>query len=287
MNTHVLGASGRLGGVLWRHAKQTGAVWFGQSRHDGFEVQSDGRFPAKAPLFLEHGSTLINMIGDTGNDENRLGALNVDFVRDLLLKAGDAGVSHVLLASSAAVYGTGHGEPFDEDSPLAPLTHYARSKALMENVANDLTASGKSPPVTILRIANVAGSDALSTVARAAAAAGKPMTMHKFASGKAALRSYIGPADLFRCICALAAAPPQTLQTFNICAPAPVRLDALITSYKATLFPDLSLVDGPAPDGTPEEVVLSTAKLERVVRFDDTASQPDAMARQVAKDLNT
>jgi len=227
------------------------------------------------------------MIGETGTNKNQLQAINVDFVHELLTRADDAGVAHVVLASSAAVYGLGRGEPFDENTNLSPMNSYGRSKAVMEDLAQDLAARGKAPPITVLRVANVTGSDALITAAQAAVAADKPMTIHRFPSGKAALRSYIGPEDLYHCVSALAAMPPSTIQTINICAPKPVRVDTLAQSYKDTLFPDLAFDSGPAPSGTPEEVVLSTSALESVVSFGPEASQTNEMAQQVAKDLNS
>jgi len=225
------------------------------------------------------------MIGETGQDEEHLQALNVDFVRKLLIRAGCAGVAHVLLASSAAVYGAGKQVPFEEDAPLAPVNAYGRSKTDMEDIAHDLVARGSAPPVTILRIGNVAGSDTLTSVARSAAAKGKPLTLHRFKSGRTALRSYVGPDNLFRFISVLASNPPKTIQTFNICSPLPVRLDHLVSSYKSTIFPKLYLRDAPAPDTTPEEVVLSAGRLGCFVPMCHSASQPDEMAKQVAMDL--
>ena len=284
MTTYILGASGQLGGVVWRHSKRAGTGWKGQARQSGFDVKWDGRFDRSHPPVLQEGATLINMIGGTGHQREDLTALNVDFVRDLLERAANAGVAHVILASSAAVYGNGTGAPFEEDAALAPLTPYGRSKAAMEDVAHDLVARNASPPVTILRIANVAGSDALTSVARSASLEGKPMSIHRFPSGKAALRSYIGPKDLFDCVSALSANTPDGIQTFNICAPAPVRLDALLSSYQSALFPGLTFTDEPAPDGIPEEVVLSTKKLETIISLDQSTSQPNVIVQQVVED---
>lgn len=284
MTTIVLGANGKLGGVLYRHAMRSAAGWRGQSRSSGFDLQWDGTWDAGADTILQAGATIINMIGDTSRDEDRLQASNHHFAKELLTHARAKGVAHVVLASSAAVYGAGGDTAIDEDQPFAPLSPYAQSKVDMENMALELAGAGQAPPVSIVRIANVAGSDALSAAAARCVADGRPMPLHRFPSGLAALRSYIGPTDLFKAIKAVVKNPPDTIRALNVCAPNPIRLDALLAAYKAHLYPDLEWQDDPAPAHIPENVVLSTERLEGLTNLGLDASDPNTMARQVAED---
>ena len=66
-----------------------------------------------------------------------------------------AGVSAFVLASSCSVYGAADDRPRTEESPLAPLTAYARSKVLAEQ---DLAGvAGPGFRVTCLRFATACG----------------------------------------------------------------------------------------------------------------------------------
>jgi nucleoside-diphosphate-sugar epimerase len=61
-------------------------------------------------------------------------------------KAKAAGVDRFIYASSCSVYGAGDGdEVLNEDSPLAPITHYAMSKAFAEEGLARLADKSFSP----------------------------------------------------------------------------------------------------------------------------------------------
>jgi nucleoside-diphosphate-sugar epimerase len=68
-----------------------------------------------------------------------------------------AGAGRFLFASTDSCYGAREGEILDEDSPLAPLTLYARLKARIEADLLERAASGGPPALTILRLATVYG----------------------------------------------------------------------------------------------------------------------------------
>ena len=63
-------------------------------------------------------------------------AVNVEGTRNVLAAAKEAGVSRLVYASSAAVYGNDPSLPKREDSPLLPESPYASSK-----IANELDAA--------------------------------------------------------------------------------------------------------------------------------------------------
>ncbi len=281
----ILGANGRLGGILRRQSDRAGSKWHTQARDGSGDIHWSGDFNApEAADVLKPGATLINMIGATGEDDDVLTLCNVRFVETLLQRAADAGVAHVVLASSAAVYGIGQDTPLTEDTPLKPLSPYGVSKVKMEAIAQTAQTGSRYPAITILRIANVAGADALLAAAESRAALGQPMALHRFTNGEAPLRSYIGPQDLFSAIDALSSPHNEGVRIVNVTAPQPVRLDDALTAYKSRILPNLNWHDEPVPDGVPEKVVLSSARLEQFISFDRTKNYADTMAQQVVED---
>ncbi len=83
-------------------------------------------------------------------------AVNTDGTAQLLELARQAGVSKVVLASSAAVYGDATDFPLRETLPYRPLSPYAASKATNEVYAR-LYTTAFGLPVVALRYFNVYG----------------------------------------------------------------------------------------------------------------------------------
>ncbi len=94
----------------------------------------------------------------------------------LAVAAKQAGVRRFVFASSCSLYGTAESTPRVETDPLNPLTAYARSKASMEKVLNDLadsdfqttclrfpTACGMSPRLRLDLVLNDFVASAIST----------------------------------------------------------------------------------------------------------------------------
>ena len=81
---------------------------------------------------------------------NVLGTINV------LDAARDAGVGHVVMASSSTVYGDTGGTAFREDQPLRPMSPYGATKVAAEAMAQSY-ASLYALPVTALRFFNAYG----------------------------------------------------------------------------------------------------------------------------------
>ena len=84
--------------------------------------------------------------------------VNTAKTRDLLAACVAAGVDRFLFSSTAAVYGQPESLPITEDTPLAPINPYGRSKLMTEWMLADLAAA---TPLryTALRYFNVAGAD--------------------------------------------------------------------------------------------------------------------------------
>jgi nucleoside-diphosphate-sugar epimerase len=74
---------------------------------------------------------------------------------DLAKKAKASGVRTFVFASSCSMYGSADDKPRTEESPLNPLTAYAKSKVLMESSLKDL--ADKDFLVTALRFSTACG----------------------------------------------------------------------------------------------------------------------------------
>ncbi|WP_439141325.1 NAD-dependent epimerase/dehydratase family protein [Pseudooctadecabacter sp.] len=284
MQTVILGAQGKLGGVLHRHARRAGLGWLGQGRREGVDLLWSPDCAPRAEVFPA-GGTVINMIGRASPDEKALRHANIELTRQILHHATAHGVAHVVLASSAAVYGNAADGPVAETATLSPLIPYGHSKAEMEAVAADYAQRPDSPALTILRIGNVAGSDALTAIARQRCTTGEPMDLHRFPDGAAPVRSYIGPRDLFDVVTAVAQTPPASSRILNVAAPTPVDLEAVMTAYQTHFLPDLRWQDTPVPNGVPKQVILSTQALERLIHLPSGPDYAAKMALQVKQDL--
>ncbi|WP_243040983.1 UDP-glucose 4-epimerase GalE [Dyella sedimenti] len=77
---------------------------------------------------------------------------------NLLAACAEAGVSHFIFSSTAAVYGMTEGGVADEDTPTRPANPYGMSKLMSENILRDVSAASGMRHV-ILRYFNVAGCD--------------------------------------------------------------------------------------------------------------------------------
>ncbi|WP_445523991.1 UDP-glucose 4-epimerase GalE [Streptomyces cyslabdanicus] len=67
------------------------------------------------------------------------------------------GCDRIIFSSSASIYQAEDGSPVDEDSPLAPQSPYARTKAVCEEMFADIAVTG--PRVLSLRYFNPVGAD--------------------------------------------------------------------------------------------------------------------------------
>lgn len=220
----VLGAGGRVGSLLRGAGVLPGALWF--SRRAALatilEVQPwDLLSDPVAPGVLQGAEVMICLAGAVPGADL---SANTSLALAAMRAAADAGIGHVLIASSGAVYGA-EGAPWREDAPLRPHTAYGRAKAEMEAALLD-EAEADGPRICLLRIGNVVGGDAIS----AAIASGRPLTLDRCPGGGSPLRSVIGPVTLGRVLLALAARAlsgaglPQVL---NIAQPGPVPMAAL------------------------------------------------------------
>ncbi|MGL6211589.1 MAG: NAD-dependent epimerase/dehydratase family protein, partial [Paracoccaceae bacterium] len=179
-----------------------------------------------------------------------------------------ARAAHVVMASTAAVYAPGPGELAETD-PLAPANPYGAAKLAAEQAAAR-ELEGSATGLTILRIGNVAGADALLGGVGPAVldpVAGQEGGPH---------RSYIGPQVLGRVLGDLIGhlARGQVLpQVLNVAQPGVVAMGDLLTAAGR----DWQF--GPPKAEVVPRVVLSTERLDSLVTV------PKATASGIVKDL--
>ena len=272
---------------MYRYAKRANLHWKGQSRSRDFDIYWPSHMDDRAGSeMFRPGATLINMIGATSQNPDELQAINVEFVKRLLNRATATGVAHIVLASSASVYGNIADTPLTEEVCLQPVSAYGTSKARMEDAVHAACTEENTPAITILRIGNVAGSDALLATAERHASSGAPMTLHRFPDGAAPIRSYIGPEDLFNVVYALSHPHIDQPRVVNVASPHAISLDVALQGYRSYLLPKLRWVDTPIQDESPARVVLCTKTLGRFIRLKKDNHYADEMALQVARDRN-
>ena len=83
---------------------------------------------------------------------------NTSNARTLIETAISSGVKHFIFSSTAAVYGETSAEPVGEETPLAPISPYGRSKLMVEWMLEDASRAYDFRYVA-LRYFNVAGAD--------------------------------------------------------------------------------------------------------------------------------
>lgn len=274
MDLLVLGAGGRIGRMLravWPASLPGGLHPLWHSRGEGLAWDMLAEpFPGMAP-----GGILLNLAGVT--DASRPMAHNVDLAMAAFAAAEDSGARHLFLLSSGAVYGVERSEDLAETDPPNPANAYGRAKLEMEQAALDRVGPGK-PGLTILRLGNVAGADALLGRARP----DRPVVLDPVPGQQGGpVRSYIGPRSLAAVLARLAglAAEGRPLPLIlNLAAPPPVTMRALLEAAGqpwhwgpevATVIPrvglDTRLLHGlcplPPEAGNPETMVAEWRSL--------------------------
>ena len=83
-------------------------------------------------------------------------AVNVDGTRNVLEAVQALGIERLVFVSSAAVYGTPHRLPVDEEHPVEPLNHYGQTKLDAEKLVKE-SSEIHGIEAVILRPGNVYG----------------------------------------------------------------------------------------------------------------------------------
>jgi len=179
--------------------------------------------------------------------------------------------ARVLLASSAAVYGSQSGQ-LTEASALQPANDYGRAKAQMEQ-ASAAQAARLGVDLCALRIGNIAGLDAILGGWRPG------FQLDRFADGRSPRRSYIGVQTLATVLAQLCAAP-KLPAALNIATPESVEMGTLLDAA------GLDWTAQPAPDHAIPEVRLNTHALTQITPLpSSTAADMVAQWRAVAPQM--
>lgn len=242
MSIALLGATGRLGGMA-QH------FWPDE------DVTFHGRAVAEVPAGTRCLIDLRGVVPERGDLRQ-----NTAIAKAALDHALAHGIRHVLLASTAAVYGRPAG-PLTPNM-AAPISDYGRAKRAMEQMA-----AGHPQPSTVLRIGNVIGADAI------VAGWCPGFALDTFADGSSPSRSCIGPDTLSRVLHHLSQVedlPP----ILNVACPGSLRFDALLRAAGRAWVPRA------APDGAIPDVTLDTLPLEALFDFAPEECTPEGMIAQ-------
>lgn len=275
----ITGSNGRIGRVLQQ-------VW-PQLPHPGFAPIWQARTSAKPPethlnwdmLAAPYrgpdlsGGVLLNLAGvtpGTAKDAAKDMADNTALAMAACTTAQTMGLRHIFIVSSAAVYGPGDGVDLTEDAPLSPANPYGHAKLEMERQVLAWHARQPAPPrLTILRIGNIVGLDALI----GAAQPGVETLLDPVDNAPGGpVRSYIGPRSLAQvlaqlCSAAITAHPLPAILNITA-APAVAMADLLAAAGQPWRY-------GPANPAVIARVVLSADRLTTL--FPHPPTTPAAM----------
>lgn len=241
MSVAVLGGTGTLGRIMqvsWPEAQ-----YFGRSA---------------TPREVEGATCLIDMRGIVpGRGDLQQ---NIAIAQQALDLAQTAGIAHVILPSTAAVYDRLPG-PQREDQ-AAPRSEYAKSKIAMEEMA-----AAHPQSATALRIGNVAGADAVLGQWRPGFA------LDQLADGTTPRRTYIGLQSFGLGLKALAACAdlPAVL---NFAAPAVIEMGALLDAAGLAWSPR------PASPQTIASVEMDLTRLSQTISLSGFARTPEALVAE-------
>lgn len=225
----IVGGSGRVGQLLrqaWRNAANEAPIVLWQARRQSDFAAFGGPSmvfdPLAQPEMLSAAVAVADVVvalaGVTAGSAEDL-AQNTALAEAMVAAAQG---KPVLVVSSAAVYGAPpDAAPLPETAPLAPISPYGAAKAAME------AAVAGRPGVTVLRIGNIAGADALLGVP----APEEGRLLDVFANEQGPYRSYIGPQALARALARLARradAQEALPDVVNLALPGAVAMEALL-----------------------------------------------------------
>lgn len=256
----VTGGNGRIGRLLrsvWKKSGPKGLSPIFLSRHD-WDIGT-----TQAPSGLPEQGVVLDL--SARRDAGGLSE-NPDIAASVARFARERG-HRLIHMSSAAVY-AGGPLPQEETAPLAPYSAYGESKRDAE-----VALRGEYPDAVVLRLANLAGADALLGQASG------PVVLDPIPDGnRGPIRSYIGPitfAAVLKHI--LAAVSDRMLQetVLNIAQPGPVAMaDLLDAQGRHWRF-------GPRNSAVLPQMVVATVRLERL--YDLSKSTPESLVAEVQR----
>jgi UDP-glucose 4-epimerase len=175
-----------------------------------------------------HAAGLAHQFRAGQHDRPAFLASNAEATANVVQAAIAAGVAHVVLVSSVAVYG---GSAADEDAPCRPEGPYAESKYLAERRAIEL-AERHGLRLTILRLATIYGEQDPGNVARLMRTIDRGRFI--WVGTGANRKSLIYRDDAARACVAAAQAQGSGIGVYNVSAP-PEPMRAVVENLAAAL----------------------------------------------------
>lgn len=214
--------------------------------------------------------------------------VNVAGVLSVLTAARDAGVRRVVLASSAAVYGSDPAVPTAETAPFAPLSPYAASKAAGELYCR-VFAKLYGIETVSLRLFNVYGprqdpaSEYSGVVSRflEQLREGQPLIVH--GDGEQT-RDFVFAQDVVNALVLASSTPGVSGQVFNIGSGEPVTINELAEALAGLAARDRVVrpIHHPERPGDVRHSCADITKAKSVLKFEPTVNLRDGLAKTVA-----
>ena len=151
MKVAVVGGAGFLGRAVCSALRAQGDDAIVVDKANGIDIVDDAAIETLARAFdgassVVHLAARVDPVTPQERDDAR--RLHVDGTKNVVAAAGRAGVSRLVLASSATVYGAraSNRVPLDESAPVAPNADfpYAVDKAAQESIAQSSSSSSSS-----------------------------------------------------------------------------------------------------------------------------------------------
>lgn len=247
---------------------------------DGLEVMSgdicDERALARAVSGVRAVVALAAIVGDAACDldPQRTMAINYESTRQMLAACRAARVARLVFASSCSVYGAKENDILDEASTLNPVSLYARTRIMSE----DLLLAQQDVEVIVLRLATVCGVsprmrfDLMVNTMTACATTQGAITV----SGAAQWRPHLhvqDAAEAFRCA---VEAPAAGARVFNVGSDAQNFTVGEIAERVARQVPNTHIAQ--APNGHDlRSYRVSFARIARELGFVATRTVDDAI----------
>jgi UDP-glucuronate 4-epimerase len=215
---------------------------------------------------------------------------NIDAFGAVLEACRQAGVGHLVYASSSSVYGANHTLPFSEDQNVDhPVSLYAATKKANELMAHSYSHL-YSLPTTGLRFFTVYGPwgrpDMAPILFARAILAGEPIQVFNHGD---MLRDFTYVDDIVEGVVRVLARPPRGLggsgapyAIYNIGNNEPVQLEAFISELERLLQRRAIKQYLPLQPGDVPATFASIARLAAATGFAPTTSLPEGLALFVA-----
>ncbi len=270
----VLGASGKIGRMLravWRETPAQDIEFAYVHRNRSRDHQGIVWRPGEPLNHFPKVHALVALWGATPRSGYAFSD-NTDLAKATLELAAALQVERVLHFSSSAIYPASSKPQSEANFGPAPNA-YGQSKLDMEHLIATWASENENRfSNVVLRLANVAGADALFSNIKP----GGTVTLDRFPDGLGPRRSYIGAVDLAKVIEALIDA--KSVQgAINVAAPCATDMAGLAKAAKCNISWK------PAPSDAIASVTLDTGKLQSVLRLDEVTASPQHLVECAQK----